>query len=517
MDIVPIRTALLSVSDKTGLVEFATALANAGVRLLSTGGTARTLREAGLAVTDVAEVTGHPEILDGRVKTLHPKIHGGLLGLREDDEHRRQMAAHGIQPIDLLVVNLYPFEATVASGAGYAECIENIDIGGPAMVRAAAKNHEAVAVVTDPAQYERVAGELAVHRGTSLATRRQLALQAYASTGAYDAAISAWLAGQIEAETFLPSLPLGGRLKQTLRYGENPHQKAAFYVSDLRVPGVGSAEQVQGKELGYNNIADTDAALACVAEFGEPACVIVKHANPCGAALGTDPLDAYRKALASDPTSAFGGIVAFNRPIDAATAEAVTGIFTEVVIAPGADEAAREIFARKKNLRLLLTAGLPAPDRPRRSFRSVDGGFLIQEEDISPIAAARLTSVTARAPGEQERADLLFAFAIAKHVKSNAIVLARNGATVGIGGGQTSRVDAARIAVERAKAGGGAEGTVVASDAFFPFPDALMIAVEAGATAAIHPGGSVKDQEVVAAADQAGIAMVTTGVRHFRH
>ncbi|WP_191060259.1 bifunctional phosphoribosylaminoimidazolecarboxamide formyltransferase/IMP cyclohydrolase [Geminicoccus harenae] len=517
MDVVPIRSALLSVSDKTGLVTFATALAGRGVRLLSTGGTARALREAGLDVTDVSEVTGHPEILDGRVKTLHPKIHGGLLGLREDDEHRRQMAAHGIEPIDLLVVNLYPFEARVASGAGFAECIENIDIGGPAMVRAACKNHEAVTVVTDPAQYERVTAELATHGGTTLATRRRLALEAYASTGAYDAAITAWLSSQVEDTAPLPQLPLGGRLRQALRYGENPHQQAAFYVSDPTVPGVGAAVQVQGKELGYNNIADTDAAWNCVAEFPEPACVIVKHANPCGAALGKSPLDAYRKALASDPTSAFGGIVAFNRPIDAAAAEAVTEIFTEVVIAPGADDAAKAVFARKKNLRLLLTPGMPAPDRPRRTFRSVDGGFLIQDEDISPIASTTLTQATRRAPTEAERADLLFAFTIAKHVKSNAIVLAKDRATVGIGGGQTSRVDAAKIAVERARAGGNAHGCVVASDAFFPFPDGLLIAIEGGAVAAIQPGGSVKDAEVIAAADGAGIAMVTTGMRHFRH
>jgi phosphoribosylaminoimidazolecarboxamide formyltransferase / IMP cyclohydrolase len=517
MDVVPIRSALLSVSDKTGLVEFARALAAAGVRLLSTGGTARALRDAGLQVTDVSEVTGHPEILDGRVKTLHPKIHGGLLGLRDDDEHRRQMATHGIAPIDLLVSNLYPFQATVASGAGYEECIENIDIGGPAMVRAASKNHDFVAVVTDPAQYGRVAGELAEHGGTTRATRRRLALEAYAGTGAYDAAIAAWLARQLGEAEPLPALPLGGNLKQALRYGENPHQKAAFYVSDPSVPGIGAALQVQGKELGYNNIADTDAAWNCVAEFTEPACVIVKHANPCGAALGDSPLDAYRKALASDPTSAFGGIVAFNRPIDAQTAEAVTEIFTEVVIAPGADEAARAVFSRKKNLRLLLTPSMPAPDRPRQTFRSVDGGFLVQDEDVSPIAQTELSLVTARAPSERERADLLFAFTIAKHVKSNAIVLARDGATVGIGGGQTSRVDAARIAVERARAGGNAQGSVVASDAFFPFPDGLLIAIEGGATAAIHPGGSVRDAEVVEAADRAGIAMVTTGVRHFRH
>jgi phosphoribosylaminoimidazolecarboxamide formyltransferase/IMP cyclohydrolase len=517
MDVVPIRSALLSVSDKTGLVEFATMLAGAGVRLLSTGGTARALREAGLPVTDVSEVTGHPEILDGRVKTLHPKIHGGLLGLREDDEHRRQMAAHGIEPIDLLVVNLYPFQATVASGASYEECIENIDIGGPAMVRAASKNHEAVAVVTDPVQYARVAAEFAAHRGTTLATRRRLALEAYASTGAYDAAITAWLSRQLGEDAPLPNLPLGGVLKQRLRYGENPHQKAAFYVSDPTVPGIGSAVQVQGKELGYNNIADTDAAWNCVAEFAGPACVIVKHANPCGAALGSSPLDAYRKALASDPTSAFGGIVAFNRPIDAAAAEAVTEIFTEVVIAPGADDAAKAVFAKKKNLRLLLTSGVPASDRPRHTFRSVDGGFLVQDEDVSPIARTSLTQVTARAPSEREKADLLFAFTIAKHVKSNAIVLARDGATVGIGGGKTSRVDAAKIAVERARAGGNAQGCVVASDAFFPFPDGLLIAIEGGAVAAIQPGGSLKDAEVIAAADQAGIAMVTTGVRHFRH
>ena len=515
MDIVPIRTALISVSDKTGLLDFARALAARGVALISTGGTARTLREAGLVVSEVAEVTGHPEILDGRVKTLHPKIHGGLLGLRDDEEHQRQMAAHGIGAIDLLVVNLYPFEATVASGAGYDACVEQIDIGGPAMVRAAAKNHGGVAVVTDPTQYGRVLAELGEQGGTTLATRKRLALEAYATTGAYDAAIAHWLEGQLGEDGWLPRLPLGGALKQTLRYGENPHQQGAFYVSDPAVPGVASAVQVQGKELGYNNIADTDAAFGCVAEFTEPACVIVKHANPCGVAVAGDIALAYERALASDSISAFGGIVAFNRPIDEQTARAVTEIFTEVVIAPGADEAARAVFATKKNLRLLLTEGVPSPTRPRRTFRSVDGGFLIQDEDIAPAETLTVTAVTGKEPSPAELQDLLFAFTVVKHVKSNAIVLAKEGATVGIGGGQTSRLDSAKTAVDRA--GERAKGAVVASDAFYPFPDALLITVDAGVTAAIHPGGSIKDQEVAAAAEAKGVAVVTTGVRHFRH
>ena len=515
MDALPIRTALISVSDKTGLTPLAKSLVTSGIRLLSTGGTARILRDAGIEVIDVAEITGHPEILDGRVKTLHPKIHGGLLGLRDDPDHLRQMEAHGIRPIDLLVVNLYPFQATATAGAAFADCIENIDIGGPAMIRAAAKNHADVVVVTAPAQYERLVAELVTHGGTTLELRRRLALEAYAGTAAYDAAIATWLHGQLGTNDWPAHLTIAGDLEQELRYGENPHQSGAFYVTDPSVPGVGSARQIQGKDLGYNNIADTDAALTCVAEFDRPACVIIKHANPCGVALGADPLDAYRKALASDPTSAFGGIVAFNRPLDGPTASAVTAIFTEVVIAPGLDDPAKQAFTAKKNLRLLVTEGLPLPTRRRHTHRSVEGGFLIQEEDIGREESLR--QVSQRHPTDAETADLRFGMTVAKHVKSNAIVLARQGATIGIGGGQTSRLDAARIAAERAKAGGAVEACVVASDAFFPFPDALEIAIAAGATAAIHPGGSMNNAAVVAAADRAGIAMVTTGVRHFRH
>ena len=523
-DVVPVRRALLSVSDKAGLVEFGRFLAGRGAEILSTGGTARALREAGVPVREVGDHTGFPEILDGRVKTLVPQIHGGLLGRRDLDSHRAQMEEHGIAPIDLVVVNLYPFEATVAGGAGFGDCIENIDIGGPAMIRSAAKNHAHVAVLTEPAQLDDARAEIEAKGGTTLALRRRLAAAAYARTAAYDAAISGWFAGQ-GGEEFPPRLSFAGALKQTLRYGENPHQRAAFYTDGTARPGIATAAQAQGKELSYNNLNDTDAAFECVAEFDRPAVVIVKHANPCGVAVADDLAAAWDLALRCDPVSAFGGIVAANRTLDAAAAERIAAIFTEVVVAPDADEGARAVFARKKNLRLLLTGGLPDPAAPGLTFRSVAGGFLAQSRDSGRVAEAGLRVVTRRAPTAAEMADLLFAFRVCKHVKSNAIVYAKGGATAGIGAGQMSRVDSARIAAwkseEAARAAGLAEplarGSVVASDAFFPFADGLQAAAAAGATAVIQPGGSMRDAEVIAAADEAGLAMVFTGMRHFRH
>ncbi len=517
----PVRRALISVSDKAGLVPLASALAAHGAEILSTGGSARALREAGVAVTEVADHTGFPEILDGRVKTLVPQIHGGILGRRDRPEHVAQMQRHGIAPIDLVCVNLYPFEATVAAGAAPAECIETIDIGGPALIRAAAKNHDHVAVLTDPAQYDALLAELAAHGGTTQALRLRLAGEAYARTAAYDAAIAAWFARDVP---FPPRLTLSGTLRQTLRYGENPHQQAAFYVHGAR-PGVASATQVQGKALSYNNLGDTDAAFECVAEFDDPALVIVKHANPCGVAVAGTPAEAWNLALRCDPVSAFGGIVALNRRLDAATAERIAAIFTEAIIAPDADDDARAVLARKKTLRLLLTGGLPDPAAPGMAVRSVAGGFLAQSRDAGRVDPSALRVVTRRAPTPAELADLLFAFRVCKHVKSNAIVYAKGLATVGIGAGQMSRVDSARIAAwkgaEAARAAGLGEpltqGSVVASDAFFPFADGLEAAVAAGATAVIQPGGSMRDPEVIAAADAAGVAMVLTGMRHFRH
>jgi phosphoribosylaminoimidazolecarboxamide formyltransferase/IMP cyclohydrolase len=514
-DIVPVRRALLSVSDKTGLVPLAQALAAQGAEIISTGGSARALREAGIAVREVAEVSGFPEILDGRVKTLVPQIHGGILGRRDLAQHVAQMAAHGIAPIDLVAVNLYPFEATVAAGADFGNCVEQIDIGGPALIRAAAKNHDFVAVLTDPAQYAEVLDELASHGGTTRALRRRLAAAAYARTAAYDAAIAAWLAGQ-QGTAFPPRLTLTATLRQTLRYGENPHQDAAFYVSGIR-RGVATARQVQGKELSYNNLNDTDAAFECVAEFDAPTVAIVKHANPCGVASAATLAEAWEAALRCDPVSAFGGIVALNRTLDEATAERIATIFTEVIVAPDATEAAQAVLGRKKNLRLLLTGGLPDPASRERIVRSVAGGLLVQTRDFGRLTPADLRTVTRRAPTEAERADLLFAFRVCKHVKSNAIVYARGGATVGIGAGQMSRVDSARIAAWKAAEHAGAQGSVAASDAFFPFPDGLEAVIAAGATAVIQPGGSLRDPEVIAAADAAGIAMVFTGMRHFRH
>jgi phosphoribosylaminoimidazolecarboxamide formyltransferase/IMP cyclohydrolase len=523
-----VTRALLSVSDKTGLAEFARALAQHGVDLISTGGTARAMAAEGLEVTDVSELTGFPEMMDGRVKTLHPKVHGGLLAIRDNSEHAEAMQAHGIAPIDLLVVNLYPFEATVESGAGFEECIENIDIGGPAMIRAAAKNHEDVTVVVEPQDYQAVLDELAAHRGaTRLKLRRALAAKAYARTAAYDAAISNWFASELKSDA--PDFrTVGGRLIQSLRYGENPHQPAAFYRTSEKRRGVATARQLQGKELSYNNINDTDAAYECIAEFDATrtaACVIVKHANPCGVAEGLDLISAYRKALACDSTSAYGGIVALNRILDAEAARAIIEIFTEVIIAPDATEEAIAIVAARRNLRLLLAGGLPNPRAAGLSVKTVAGGLLVQSRDNAVVDDMTLNIVTERAPTEAEMRDLKFAFRVAKHVKSNTMVYAKELATVGIGAGQMSRVDSAHIAARKAKdvaaelklAVPMTQGSVVASDAFFPFADGLLVAIEAGATAVIQPGGSVRDDEVIKAADAHGVAMVFTGVRHFRH
>ncbi|MBI6628488.1 bifunctional phosphoribosylaminoimidazolecarboxamide formyltransferase/IMP cyclohydrolase [Pontibaca salina] len=524
----PIRRALLSVSDKTGLIDLGRALAKRGVELLSTGGTATALRDAGLAVRDVAEVTGFPEMMDGRVKTLHPAVHGGLLALRDDAAHRTAMDEHGIGAIDLLVVNLYPFEDTVAKGADYDTCIENIDIGGPAMIRAAAKNHAFVTVVVDVADYDALLADMDQHDGaTSLVYRRKLAQIAYARTAAYDAAVSTWMAQAIGADT-PRRRAVAGTLAQKLRYGENPHQRAAFYTDGSNRPGVATATQHQGKELSYNNINDTDAAFELVSEFAPddgPACAIIKHANPCGVARGDTLKQAYQRAFDCDRTSAFGGIIALNQPLDGETAEEIAGIFTEVVIAPGADADALRIFGEKKNLRLLTTAGLADPRAGALTWRQVSGGFLVQDKDTGHVGPGDLKVVTKRAPEPDELADLLFAWKIAKHVKSNAIVYVNGGATVGVGAGQMSRVDSTRIAAR--KAADMAEtlgldapltqGAVVASDAFFPFADGLITAAEAGARAVIQPGGSMRDDEVIAAADAAGLAMVFTGMRHFRH
>ena len=519
----PIRRALISVSDKAGLAEFGGFLTERGIEILSTGGSAKVLRQAGVPVTDVAEYTGFPEIMDGRVKTLQPRIHGGLLAVRGDPEHERAMAEHGIRPIDLLVVNLYPFEATAAKGASFEVCIENIDIGGPALIRAAAKNHAYVTVVVDADDYARVRQEMAANDGaTTPALRRQLAARAYARTAAYDAAIATWFA-KIEGETFPPRLTLAARRRQAMRYGENPHQRAAFYVTDGAPPGVATAEQIQGKELSFNNINDTDAAYQLVAEFTSPAVAIIKHANPCGVAVGESLSAAWAKALACDPVSAFGGIVAVNRPLDGDAAREMARLFLEVIIAPAIGDDARTMLGSKKNLRVLAAGGLPDAGAAGLTLRSVGGGLLVQERDAASPGELRL--MTRRAPTNAERADLQLAFTVVKHVKSNAIVFAKQGATVGIGAGQMSRVDAARIAAWKAEdarlAAGESEprtkGAVVASDAFFPFPDGLLVCADAGATAAIQPGGSVRDDEVVRAAEERGMAMLFTGLRHFRH
>ncbi|QOZ50142.1 bifunctional phosphoribosylaminoimidazolecarboxamide formyltransferase/IMP cyclohydrolase [Bradyrhizobium sp. CCBAU 53338] len=523
-----VTRALLSVSDKSGLIEFAKALAAHDVELVSTGGTAKAIAAAGLKVKDVSELTGFPEMMDGRVKTLHPKVHGGLLAIRDNKEHAEAMKAHGIAPIDLLVVNLYPFEATVDKGAGFEDCIENIDIGGPAMIRAAAKNHDYVAVVVEADDYKAVLDELAANNGaTTLKLRRRLAAKAYARTAAYDAAISNWFNRQLEIDA--PDFrAFGGKLIQSLRYGENPHQTAAFYATPDKRPGVSTARQLQGKELSYNNINDTDAAYECIGEFDTKrtaACVIVKHANPCGVAEGANLVEAYRKALACDSTSAFGGIIAMNRALDADTAREIAKIFTEVIIAPDASEEAISIIGARKNLRLLLAGSLPDPRSPGLTAKTVAGGLLVQSRDNAVVDDMTFKVVTKRAPTDAEMRDLKFAFRVAKHVKSNTIIYAKGLATVGIGAGQMSRVDSARIAARKAQdaanelklAGPLTKGSVVASDAFFPFADGMLACIEAGATAVVQPGGSMRDDEVIKAADEHGIAMVFTGTRHFRH
>jgi phosphoribosylaminoimidazolecarboxamide formyltransferase/IMP cyclohydrolase len=520
--------ALIAVSDKSGIVEFARALADYGIELISTGGTRQALAEAGLKVAEISEVTGFPEMMDGRVKTLHPAVHGGILAVRANPAHAEALRTHRIRPIDLVVVNLYPFEEAAARGASFEACIENIDIGGPAMIRAAAKNHGDVAVVVEPGDYAAVLDEFAQHNGmTTLALRRHLAAKAFARTAAYDAAIANWFANEL-GELATDYRAVGGRLIAALRYGENPHQSAAFYRTPEPRFGVATARQAQGKLLSYNNINDTDAAYECVAEFDPnrtAACAIIKHANPCGVAEGDSLADAYRRALACDPVSAFGGIVALNRRLDADAARAITEIFTEVIIAPDATEEAIAIVGAKKSLRLLVAGGLPDPRARGLVAKTVAGGLLVQTRDNAVVDDMNLKAVTKRAPSNAELRDLRFAFRIAKHVKSNTIVYAKDSATVGIGAGQMSRVDAARIATlkaqDAAKAAGRKEpatkGSVAASDAFFPFADGLLVAIEAGATAIIQPGGSMRDAEVIKAADQAGIAMVFTDVRHFRH
>ncbi len=527
-DLAPIRRALISVSDKSGLVDFARHLAEIGVEIISTGGTAAALAAAHVRVRDVADLTQFPEMMDGRLKTLHPRVHGGLLAIRGDSAHEAAMRAHGVEPIDLLVVNLYPFESALRRGAPAHEMIENIDVGGPAMIRGAAKNHADVAVIVDVEDYAALLSEIAAHGGaTRLEFRRKMAQKAFARTAAYDAAISNYLADEIG--TAAPAWrAFGGKLASALRYGENPHQSAAFYAGPNPRAGVGSARQMQGKELSYNNICDTDAAYELAAEFdpaASAAVVIVKHANPCGAAIGASLSEAYRKALACDPVSAFGGVIALNRPLDAETAKLIVEIFTEVIIAPSADAGAIAIIAAKKNLRLLLADGLPDPQAKGLAMRSVAGGFLVQDRDRGAVAPEALKVVTRRQPSAAEMADLRFAWTVAKHVKSNAIVYAKGGATVGVGAGQMSRVDAAGVAARKAadaaRAAGlsqpATHGSVVASDAFFPFADGLMQAAAAGATAVIQPGGSMRDAEVIAAANEAGLAMVFTGMRHFKH
>lgn len=511
-----ITRALISVSDKTGLLEFAQFLHSQNIHILSTGGTAKALRDAGIAVTEVSDHTGFPEIMDGRVKTLHPKIHGGLLGVRTDAKHQQAMSDHAIAPIDLVVINLYPFEATVAKGAGFDECIENIDIGGPSMVRSAAKNHASVTIVTDPADYTKVMDEMRANKNaTSLATRKQLAAKAYSRTAAYDAAISSWFNAQ-NGVAFPPTISIAGTLKQSLHYGENPHQKAAFYATNEPAPTLASAKQIQGAELSYNNLNDVSAAFELAREFSEPAVVIVKHANPCGVAIGKDIVEAFTRALACDPVSAYGGIIATNRPLTKAFCETLGKLFLEVMVAPDVDDAAKEVLSSRKKLKLLLSGPL-TPPAAKMTMKTISGGFLYQEEDAI-ITKDALKTATKNAPSDAQTRDLHFAFTIAKHVKSNTIVLARDGATIGIGAGQMSRIDATRIACWKAKeAGLDTKGTVLASDAFFPFPDNVEMASAAGVAAIIQPGGSMRDAEVIEAADKAGIAMVFTGVRHFRH
>lgn len=511
-----IKRALISVSDKTGLLDFAKFLADCNVAILSTGGTAKALRDAGIAVTEVSEHTGFPEIMDGRVKTLHPKIHGGILAIRNNDTHKKALSEHGIDTIDLVVINLYPFEETVAKGADFETCIENIDIGGPSMVRSAAKNHESVTIVTDPNDYTTVIEEMkANNNATSLKTRKILAAKAYSKTAAYDAAISGWFNAQ-NGTLFPQNLTLAGSLRQSLHYGENPHQKAAFYATGEATGTLAGARQVQGAELSYNNLNDVSAAFELVREFDKPAVVIVKHANPCGVAVGANIVEAFTKALACDPVSAYGGIIATNRPLTGEFCEALGKLFLEVMIAPDADEKARGVLSTRKKLKLLLAGNVEKP-AAKMTVKTISGGFLYQEDDVL-VTSAELKTVTRSAPSKPQVEDLLFAFTVAKHVKSNTIVLARDGATVGIGAGQMSRIDSTRIACWKAKeAGLETAGCVLASDAFFPFADNVEMAAQAGISAIVQPGGSMRDEEVVAAADKHNIAMVFTGIRHFRH
>jgi phosphoribosylaminoimidazolecarboxamide formyltransferase / IMP cyclohydrolase len=524
-DLARIERALISVSDKAGLVDLGKALAAHGIEILSTGGSAKALREAGLKVVEVSDHTGFPEIMDGRVKTLQPSIHGGILARRTHAGHKKAMRDHKIAGIDLVVVNLYPFEATVARGADFSTCVENIDIGGPALIRASAKNHDFVTVVVDPADYAPVVAELANNKGaTTLTLRRKLAAKAYARTAAYDSAIANWFAQQ-QGETFAERLTLSAERVQTLRYGENPHQQAAFYSDGSKRPGIATARMVQGKDLSYNNIGDTEAAYECVAEFSGPAVVVVKHANPCGVAIAHDQYSAYLKAYACDPVSIYGGIVALNTTLEARTAEDLAKRFLEVVIAPDATDEALAVLARRQNVRVLLAGTLPDPSSAGMTLRSVGGGYLLQTRDNGHVKKSDLKVVTKRAPTPKEIEDMLFAFTVCKHVKSNAIVYAKDGATVGVGAGQMNRRDSSRIAAIRAAEAGElaglkespAIGSVVASDAFFPFADGLLAAAEAGATAVIQPGGSMRDKEVIEAADEKGLAMVFTGMRHFRH
>ena len=513
----PIKRALISVSDKTGLIDLARALSALNIEILSTGGTAKALADAGIVVVEVSKHTGFPEMLDGRVKTLHPKIHGGLLGRRNEASHIDAMKEHNIAPIDLVVITLYPFEETLAKGGNFDDCVENIDIGGPAMIRSAAKNHEHVAVITDPKDYAELLSELNANKGTSLAFRKQMAAKAFARTAAYDAAISMWFAGQ-NGEIYPGRFTISGVRKQQLAYGENPHQSAAFYLTDMKTPSLATATQHQGKELSYNNINDADGAWELVSEFANPTVAIIKHANPCGVASATSMKDAYLQALACDPVSAFGGIIALNRALDKETAEEIAKLFVEVIIAPAADEAAKAIIAAKPKLRLLTTGAMPDVKAPSLTFKTVMGGFLVQSKDNTLYDTSALKVVTKRGPSEQEMQDMNFALTVAKHVKSNAIVLAKDGRTIGIGAGQMSRVDSVRIAAEKAASAKlDTKGTALASEAFFPFDDNVHLAAKHGITSIIQPGGSIRDEEVIKAADEHGIAMVFTGTRHFKH
>lgn len=523
---IPIRRALISVSNKDGLSEFAEKLAAFGVEILSTGGTAKKLKEDGIAVRDVSSYTDFPEIMDGRVKTLHPKVHGGILARRDNESDRQAMTENDIGPIDMVVASLYPFSETVLDGADFETCIENIDVGGPAMIRAAAKNHEFVTIITDPQDYERILTEMDEHEGaTTLSLRRQLAANAFALAATYDSNIASWFTAQLDKEEFPRRISFSGNWKETLRYGENPHQKAALYLDGSRRAGVATATQIQGKTLSYNNLNDTDAAFELISEFDDPAVAIIKHANPCGVASGKDLTDAYKRALACDPVSAFGGIIALNRPLDKATAEELIQVFCEVIIAPSVESGAIDVLKTKEKIRVLTTGSMANNTAQRHVFKPISGGFLVQDADNAVITGEMLDIVTDREPTADELRDMLFAFKVCKHVKSNAIIYAKDNATVGIGAGQMSRVDSARIAAQKAedaaKEAGLDEpltkGCVVASDAFFPFPDGLLAAAAAGATAVIQPGGSIRDEDVIAAANDKGLAMAFTGIRHFRH